>query len=167
LCDRGALPGTRGTPNEWEGWGAISGPPIPLIRRPLLALTVAIALIGLFTGGVAWLLDSPRPPRSAPRAERLYYGLCATCHGADGRGSWRAWLFLVRPGNLADVTRMQAMSDQYLFDLIAHGGAPIGRPGMPAFGAALSNAEIRELVQYLRGLARGATSGPHATSPAS
>ena len=149
------------------GLGAISGPPIPLIRRPLLALTVAIALIGLFTGGVAWLLDSPRPPRSASRAERLYYGLCATCHGADGRGSWRAGLFLVRPGNLADVARMQAMSDQYLFDLIAHGGAPIGRPGMPAFGAALSHAEIRELVQYLRGLGRGATSGPHATSPAS
>jgi mono/diheme cytochrome c family protein len=109
-------------------------------------------LIGLFTGGMAWLLDSPRPPRGASRAERLYYGLCATCHGSDGRGSWRAWLFLVRPGNLADTGRMRALSDQYLFDLIKHGGAPIGRPGMPAFGATLSDAEIRDLVQYLRRL---------------
>lgn len=120
--------------------------------KPLLALAVVIALIGLFTGGVAWLVDTPAAPRGASRAERLYYGLCATCHGVDGRGSWRASLFLVRPGNLTDSGRMSSLSDQYLFDLIKYGGSPIGRPGMPAFGASLSDQEIRELVQYLRGL---------------
>ena len=47
---------------------------------------------------------------------------------------------------------MQRLSDQYLFDLIKHGGAPIGRPGMPAFGTTLSDDDIRLLVRYVRRL---------------
>lgn len=123
------------------------------MRRPLLALLVVLAAIGGFTGGLAWLLDTPPPPAGASRAERLYLGLCSTCHGADGRGSWRAALFLIRPGDLTDGARLGRYSDQYLFDVIKHGGSPIGRPGMPAFGATLSDAEIQELVRYVRGLA--------------
>ncbi len=122
------------------------------MRRPLAALVVVLAAIGAFTGGLAWLLDTPKPPPGAPRAERLYLGLCATCHGADGRGSWRAALFLIRPGNLADGERLASRSDQYFRDLIKHGGAPIGRPGMPGFGATISDAEIEEIVRYVRGL---------------
>jgi mono/diheme cytochrome c family protein len=122
------------------------------MKRPLVGFAVAIASIGLFTGGLAWLLDTPKPPRGASRAERLYYALCVSCHGVNGRGSWRATLFLARPGNLADPARLAASSDQYLFDLIKNGGAAIGRPGMPAFGTALSDEEIRELIQYIRSL---------------
>src|SRR5437773_5620177 len=94
------------------------------MRRPLLALVLAIAAIGVFTAGLAALLDTPRPPRGASRGERLYYGLCVTCHGPDGRGSWRASLFLIRPGNLADAARLDQRSDQYLVDIIKNGGAP-------------------------------------------
>lgn len=124
------------------------------MRRPLLALAVVLAALGAFTGGLAWLLDTPKPPAGAPRAERLYLGLCATCHGADGSGSWRAALFLVRPGRLNDAATLDRRSDQYLFDLIKHGGAPIGRPGMPAFGSTLADGEIAEVVAYVRGLSR-------------
>jgi mono/diheme cytochrome c family protein len=124
------------------------------MRRPLVVLVLAIAAIGVFAAGLAALLDTPRPPRGASHAERLFYGLCATCHGTDGRGSWRAALFLIRPGDLADGARLGARSDQYLFDIIKNGGAPIGRPGMPAFGAVISEDEIRELVAYVRGQSR-------------
>ena len=123
------------------------------MRRPLLALFVILVAIGAFTGGLAWLMDTPRPPTGAPKAGRLYLGLCATCHGPDGKGSWRAALFLVRPGNLSDAARIDARSEQYLFDLIKHGGAPIGRPGMPAFGSTLTDDDIREIVRYVRRLA--------------
>jgi len=124
------------------------------MRRPLIVLVLAIAAIGVFAAGLAALLDTPRPPRGASRGERLFYALCVTCHGVDGRGSWRASLFLIRPGNLADAGRLDQRSDQYLVDIIKNGGAPFGRPGMPAFGAALSEEEIRELVAYVRGLSR-------------
>src|SRR5712691_360681 len=123
---------------------------LPRMRRALIGLVIVLAAISVFTAGLAWLLDTPRPPRSASRGERFFYELCATCHGTDGRGTWRAALFLVRPGNLADGARLGQRSDQYLFDIIRNGGAPIGRPGMPAFGAALSEDEIRELVAYVR-----------------
>jgi mono/diheme cytochrome c family protein len=124
------------------------------MRRPLLALLVVLTAIGVFAGGLAWLLDTPRPPAGSPKAQRLFLGLCATCHGPDGRGSWRAALFLVRPGNLTDAASIDRLSDQYLFDLIKHGGAPIGRPGMPAFGSTINDDEIAELVRYVRGLSR-------------
>lgn len=124
------------------------------MRRPVLVLVLAIAAIGVFAAGLAWLLDTPSPRPGAPRGERLWVGLCATCHGVDGRGSWRAALFLIRPGDLTDRSTTGRQTDEYLFDVIKEGGSPIGRPGMPAFGTALKDEDIRELVAYLRGLAR-------------
>jgi mono/diheme cytochrome c family protein len=122
------------------------------MRRGVLILGAAVAVIGLFTGGLAWLLTDVRPPANASRAQRLYYAYCAECHGVDGRGSWRASLFLLRPGDLTDRTRIAPHSDRYLFDLIKHGGATIGRAGMPAFGAQLSDEDIQLLVGYVREL---------------
>ena len=119
------------------------------MRRALLVLALALGGIGLLTGGLAWVLNDPRPPVNASRGERLYVSFCAGCHGLDGRGSWRAALFLIRPGDLAAAGREP---DQYLFDIIKHGGAAIGRPGMPAFGAQLSDDDIRALVQHIRTL---------------
>ena len=126
------------------------------MRRGVLILLAAVAAVGAFTGGLAWLLTDPRPPVNAPRAQRLYYAYCTQCHGVDGRGSWRASLFLLRPGDLTD-RRVAAESDTYLFDLIKNGGATIGRPGMPAFGAQLSDGDIALLVAHVRSL--GATAG--------
>jgi mono/diheme cytochrome c family protein len=47
---------------------------------------------------------------------------------------------------------MSSHTDRYLFDVIKHGGSPLGRPGMPAFGYHLSDADIEALVAYLRTL---------------
>jgi hypothetical protein len=112
------------------------------MRRPVLVLVVVLAAIGAFTGGLAMLLDTPRPRSGATKGEALYLAL------------WRAALFLVRPGDLSNAATMGQRSDKYLFDLIKHGGAPIGRPGMPAFGSTLTDEEIAEVVRYARGLAR-------------
>jgi mono/diheme cytochrome c family protein len=124
------------------------------MRRPFIALAVAIAAIGIFSGGLAWLLNDPRPPAGASRGERLYYAYCIECHGRDGRGSWRAALFLLRPGNLADTSRMSTHSDQYLFDIIKNGGSPLGRPGMPAFGYHLTDDDLKALIAYIRTLSK-------------
>lgn len=128
------------------------------MRRALPALAAAVALIGALTAGLAWLLNDPRPPAGADRGERLWYARCVECHGVDGRGSWRAALFLIRPGDLTDRHRMAGQSDEYLVTIIKNGGAPLGRPGMPAFGGALSDADLEALVGWVRGLS--APSGP-------
>ena len=98
--------------------------------RSAIALVVILLGLGVLAGGLAWLLDTPKPPPGASRAERLYLGLCATCHGADGRGSWRAALFLIRPGTLAEVAR-SGLTDQYLFDIIKHAARRSGGRGCP------------------------------------
>lgn len=123
------------------------------VRRALIGLATALAALGIFAGGLAWLLNDPRPPAGASRGERLWYAYCVTCHGTDGRGSWRATLFLIRPGDLTDPARVARYSDRYLFDLIKHGGAPLGRPGMPAFGFHMDDADIEALVRWVKELA--------------
>jgi mono/diheme cytochrome c family protein len=122
------------------------------MRRGLATLVVSIAGIGLLTGGLAWLLNDPRPPAGASRGERLYYAHCVECHGRDGRGSWRAALFLLRPGDLTATDRTSPQSERYMFDIIKNGGSALGRPGMPSFGYHMSDDDIRALVAYLRTL---------------
>jgi len=129
--------------------------------RAIVALVVILAVVAAFAGGLAMLLDTPKPPPGASRPQQLYYVLCAECHGTDGRGAWRAALFLIRPGDLSDPVRLGQRSDDYLFNLIKHGGAPVGRPGMPAFGYHLSDNDISSLVRYLRELSKTrATASP-------
>ncbi len=122
-------------------------------KRVLWLSIVAGPAILLLVGSGLALLFLPHPiPKQATRAQKLYLGYCAECHGANGQGSWRAALFMLRPGNLADPSTLSGRSDEYLFDLVKHGGAPIGKPGMPAFGYHLTDEEIRELVRYIRTL---------------
>jgi mono/diheme cytochrome c family protein len=109
----------------------------------------------MLIGSVLVMLYLPHPvPRNATGGQRAYLSYCATCHGANGHGSWRAWLFLLRPGDLGDPKLVDSRSDEYLFGLIKNGGATIGKPGMPAFGYHISDDQIRELVRYLRTLPR-------------
>lgn len=124
-----------------------------------LRVAVGLGLVGLGVLLGVFRLGRPAPgPAVEPGSGRaLYLVHCASCHGESGRGeSWRAWLLLLRPGDLTDRERMRALSDQYLFDIIKHGGSSFGKPGMPSFGFHLSDEEVRALVAYLRSLtARG------------
>lgn len=84
------------------------------------------------------LLDISAQERSAS-ADHLYQQLCASCHGADLRGGMssslvnREWRFGGEDTDLAEAIR------DGLPDL-----------GMPAFGDALSQEQIRALVIYIR-----------------
>jgi mono/diheme cytochrome c family protein len=116
----------------------------------LVLLTPTLLLLG---GTLAALFFLPHPvPRNATAVQRVYLSRCAACHGANGRGSWRATILLIRPGDLANRDAMSRRSDDYLFGIIKNGGATIGRPGMPAFGYHLTDPEIRALVEHVRAL---------------
>ena len=110
----------------------------------------ALVSVSLWIGAACGAQETPGA--AGTRAHSLYNQHCVSCHGASGTGSWRSWLFLIRPGNLTDAKKINALSDQYIFDLIKQGGANIGKPGMPAFGFHLSDDEIRDLIAYVRTL---------------
>jgi len=121
----------------------------------LLAGSVAVALLGLAGIGAALVLTPPPPsPRGPEPGRSLYQQHCATCHGARGRGdSWRARLLFLRPGDLSSPA-MSRLPDQYLHDLVRHGGATVGKPGMPSFGFLLTEAQVEAVIQYIRTLPR-------------
>ena len=114
----------------------------------------AAGLVAVLAGATAALLLAPLPP-AAPGPEpgrTLYQAHCASCHGPDGRGrSWRARLLLLRPGDLASPEAAD-WPEPYLPDMIRHGGSSLGKPGMPSFGFVLTEAQISDVVRYLRRL---------------
>ena len=122
------------------------------MRQRWLLIVVGPALFVVVGSFLALIFLSHPIPKTATPVQRVYLGECASCHGANGHGSWRASIFLIRPGDLADPRTIEGRTDEYLFDLIKHGGATIGKPGMPSFGFHLSDAQIRELVRYVRAL---------------
>ncbi|MEP7383580.1 MAG: cytochrome c [Gemmatimonadota bacterium] len=86
----------------------------------------------------------------------LYAAWCASCHGARGKGDGPNARYLpVTPAAHADASVMSRRADDALYDTIAGGGAIMNRsPRMPAFGATLTDAQLRALVAYLRVLCR-------------
>ena len=114
-------------------------------------LVILAPTLMLLAGSVLVLIFRPHPvPKTATAVQRAYLTRCATCHGANGRGSWRATIYFIRPGDLTDRDAMSRLSDDYLFGLTKNGGATIGKPGMPAFGYHLTDAEIRALIAHVR-----------------
>jgi mono/diheme cytochrome c family protein len=89
---------------------------------------------------------------AAEKAASLYKDLCASCHGARGKGDGPAAAALnPRPKDFTNCKAMGAESDETLFKIIKQGSQSVGRsPMMPPWGGALGDQQIRELVAYIR-----------------
>jgi len=96
------------------------------------------------------------PPSGETDPARLYATWCAGCHGGAGQGNGPNAKFLpVAPARHADASLTGMRSDDWLFDMIAGGGAIMNRSArMPAFGGSLSPSDMRGLVRYIRSLCR-------------
>lgn len=91
-----------------------------------------------------------------PKAGKAKYdALCTSCHGMKGKGDGPAGAALpVKPQDQTDGKSMNALADEYLFDIIGKGGAGKGKsPLMPAWAGKLSDQDIWNLVAYIRSLA--------------
>src|SRR3990172_5871143 len=90
------------------------------------------------------------------KAKDLFAQQCAACHGTTGKGDSPAAAALnPKPADLTNKAYLAGLKDQYLFDLIQKGGAAVGKsPLMPPFGAKLKDADIRDVIAYLRTLAK-------------
>lgn len=94
----------------------------------------------MFAGVSGLCLMSPRATASAGRpAPALYAQLCANCHGEDLRGA--------KAGSLLDKRWKHGGDDESLLRVIRDG---VKTSGMPAFGAALDEAELRAMIVFIR-----------------
>lgn len=76
---------------------------------------------------------------------------CASCHGKDGSGSTMMGKKLAVK-NYTDAKVQSAFSDAEMQRAIKDGVKEGGKEKMKAFGDKLSDADIKALVAYIRGL---------------
>ena len=81
-----------------------------------------------------------------------YNMMCTSCHGAAGAGDGAAAVALTpKPANFGDAAFWETRNDAHLKKVIKEGGPAVGKsPLMAPFGAALTDAQVDELVAYIK-----------------
>jgi len=79
---------------------------------------------------------------ASPETQSLYKAKCAACHGADGNASTIGKKLGARDFSMPDVMKQK---DAELIEITTK-----GKNKMPAFKEKLKEAEIKDLVGYLR-----------------
>jgi putative heme-binding domain-containing protein len=91
---------------------------------------------------------SARDPAALAEGQALFRGLCTGCHGGTGRGG--------KGPDLTDDRWIHGSSDEDIAQCIQNG---VPKTTMKKLGDALKPNQIRELVAYIRSLARSPTEG--------
>ena len=113
------------------------------MTRLFLFVIFAVAYPVSLTGVAMHGKPDPRSPRTAAASYAKY---CSSCHGRDGRAkSLKARLKHAR--DFTDRSWQDDTSDERIFNAISN-----GKRKMPSFKKKLSEAEIDDLVSYVRAL---------------
>ncbi|HZS31882.1 MAG TPA: cytochrome c [Methylomirabilota bacterium] len=90
------------------------------------------------------------------RGRALYLERCALCHGEQGQGWDWGRKVETPPVPVPDLAQVATRrSDDFLFEIVKHGGEAVGRTRfMPPFGFQLSDADVWDVVAYVRSLGR-------------
>lgn len=133
-------------------------------RRRLLLAAGAALYAGAFTARVLAAQDAVTPPTSLAKAlppgasgEQIFRLACSTCHGLDGKGAPQSVVGFELPlpngHDFPDFTDCTTNTVEPLADwvAVAHRGGPIRGLDrhMPAFGEALSEAQLESAIKYL------------------
>ena len=102
-------------------------------------ISVRMGLVTLLAGGVIAVCSSTAV---AQDAAATYKAKCAMCHGADGKGGKMG----TRDFASAEV---KGETDAQLTEIITK-----GKGKMPSYDGKLKETEIKDLVIYIRGLAK-------------
>ena len=109
------------------------------MNHPLFRMSLVILLL---VGVIAFR----NTPAVAQDAAGTYKAKCAMCHGADGKGSPTGLKMGVHDFTSADV---QKETDAQLTETITK-----GKNKMPAYEGKLKDTEIKDLVAFIRSLAK-------------
>lgn len=115
-----------------------------------MRLPTSLALLALA------LASAPALAADAKAGQARFQQLCAACHGPAGKGDGAAAVALKpKPRDLTNAAWQASVKDAYLRDVIAKGGAAVGKsPLMAPFGASLPGEQLANVVAYIRSLKR-------------
>lgn len=89
---------------------------------------------------------------------KIFAARCARCHGPDGKGNGPDLLKLHPSSNPVDWTKpvvMRQWSNDEIVAIITKGGKAVGSsPVMPPFKGKLNDAQIQDLLAFIRTLAK-------------
>ncbi len=97
------------------------------------------------------------PSAAALSGSDIYAEACASCHGQDGRGAPAGTRITVPLPNFTDCVTATAETTANWTALVRNGGKFLGLSDqMPAFGDALTDAEILAVIAHIRGFCESA-----------
>ncbi len=107
--------------------------------------------------------ESPSQPvlsYTLRKGKQVYDRYCAVCHGAEGQGDgFNAYNLNPRPRDFTEPGFLSALSDEWLLEVIRQGGRGVKRSVlMPSYENTLSEAQMRDVVDYLRYLSQSGAS---------
>lgn len=128
------------------------------MRCSHLIPAAGVALAALGVGGATLFSGAGQESRDVARGLALYAQHCASCHGAalEGAENWRETgpkgRLRAPPHDATGHTWHHA--DHVLFEIVKHGSAAVIGGGyesdMIGFGEVMSDAEIRDVLAYIR-----------------
>lgn len=127
-----------------------------VFRRPGAGGTEEKPAPALISRPVA-LGQSPVVSPGDPSRGRVIFGInCVVCHGDEGRGDGPTAASLdPQPRNFQDSRIMEKRTDQDLMAVIQKGGPALGKSIlMPPWEGILDEAEVRDVIAYIRSLGR-------------
>jgi mono/diheme cytochrome c family protein len=148
-----------------EAWHLNAVPKSPVRRFPLGFLTGSagarivwlVALFGLPLLLSAQTIHYAKPP-NVKNGQKIYNGGCIACHGSEGKGAPMANTVFKRPDTFPQFTDCAGTTPEpnsAWKAVITHGGPSRGFSQiMPAFGDLLTDAEINDVIAYMRSLCK-------------
>jgi len=87
----------------------------------------------------------------AENGKEIHLESCAECHGYDGKAEVIVMHMDEPPRDQSDADYMGTLNDAFLYLAVCSGGEAVGRSiVMPAWGDMLTDAEIKDLVAWIR-----------------
>jgi mono/diheme cytochrome c family protein len=148
-----------------ETWHLNAVPESPLRKFPLrfppgpanARIAWLVVLLGLPLLLSAQTIHYTKPP-NVKNGQKIYNGGCIACHGSEGKGAPMASTVFKRPDTFPQFTDCAGTTPEpnsAWKAVITHGGPSRGFSQiMPAFGDLLTDAEINDVIAYMRSLCK-------------
>lgn len=115
-------------------------------------VNIVCGLLYLFT----FLISIKGFAADSAAGKAKFQQLCATCHGASGKGDGVAAMGLNPKPRTFDAAFLKGRTDAQLEKVIKDGGTAVGlSPLMPPWGSQLTPTDIQNIIAFIRSLAGG------------